>query len=339
MNENIIIAPHVNRGFSPLDEQLAVTRSVYSERLARDIVWLSGMLPYADCEAVLARIGRYHVAASSCWRQTQRHGSRLQTYVDHQVHLSQPEHLPATEFDQTHAQPKGISMDGGLVNTREAGWKELKVGAVFDLETDFEVHPVTGYLTKMAHGVNVRYTAVLGSKLEFEPALWHLACQHHVHTTTRQGVVADGAAWIWNIADYLFPHAYQLVDWYHATAHLAQTAHQLHPTDETARQTWYTTMRHHLYTGASALIEAALADTPAVSQAHYFATHAARLNYEQARLAGWPLGSGTVESGIKQFKQRFCGSGMRWNIANVQPMATIRGAVLTNTFDALWNVA
>lgn len=142
-----------------------------------------------------------------------------------------------------------------------------------------------------------------------------------------------------NIADYLFPHADQLVDWYHTTGHLAQAANELHPPDETARQTWYTTMRHHLYTGASALIEADLADTPAASFAHYFATHASRLNYEQARLAGWPLGSGTVESGIKQFKQRFCGPGMRWKIAHVQPMATIRGAVLSDPFDALWDAA
>jgi hypothetical protein len=303
------------------------------------MVWLSGMMPYADCEAVLMRIGRYSIGASSCWRQTQRHGARLQAYVDEQTQLSQPEQMTMPEFAPTHAQPKGISMDGGMVQTREEGWKELKVGAVFDIETAFEEHPVTGYLTKMAYGVNVHYTAVFGSKTEFEPRLWHLACEHDVHTTPKQAVVADGAAWIWNIADYHFPQAYQLVDWYHASAHLAQTAHELHPTDETSRQAWFTTMRHHLYTGSRALIEAALVDTPAASQAHYFATHASRLNYEQARLAGWPLGSGTIESGIKQFKQRFCGAGMRWNMANVQPMATIRGAVLSDSFDDLWDVA
>ena len=43
----------------------------------------------------------------------------------------------------------------------------------------------------------------------------------------------------------------------------------------------------------------ALADTPAASHTYYFQSHASRVNYEQARLAGWPLGSGTVESGIK----------------------------------------
>jgi hypothetical protein len=296
-------------------------------------------MPYAECEAILRRIGRYSIGASSCWRQTQQHGARLQAYVEHQIQMCQPEEMDADEFEQTHTQAKGISMDGGMVNTREEGWREFKMGAVFDVQTRFEVHPLTGYLTKMAYGANVHYTAVLGSKTEFEPRMWHLACAHHVHTTTHQAIVADGAAWIWNIADYLFPQAYPLVDWYHATSHLAQTAHALYPTDEIAQQIWYTTMRQHLYTGASEAIVAALVDTPAASKAHYFETHQHRLNYEQARLAGWPLGSGTVESGIKQFKQRLCGAGMRWKIANVQPMATIRGAVLSDTFDDLWDAA
>jgi hypothetical protein len=29
-----------------------------------------------------------------------------------------------------HAQVKGVSMEGGMVNIRGEGWKELKVGAV-----------------------------------------------------------------------------------------------------------------------------------------------------------------------------------------------------------------
>jgi hypothetical protein len=117
---NIIIAPPVSRGFFPLDEQLGVTPSVYSERLARDMVWLSGMMPYADCEAVLARIGRYTIGASSCWRQTQRHGARLQAYIDHQTAMSQPEQMAEAKFDRTHSQPKGISLDG--LTTRHVQW-------------------------------------------------------------------------------------------------------------------------------------------------------------------------------------------------------------------------
>jgi hypothetical protein len=57
------------------------------------------------------------------------------------------------------------------------------------------------------------------------------------------------------------------------------------------------------------------------------------------REEGFPIGSGTVESGVKQFKQRFCATGMRWEEANTNRMVVIRAAVLSNQFDALWKNA
>ena len=34
-------------------------------------------------------------------------------------------------------------------------------------------------------------------------------------------MLGDGARWIWNIADAHFPHATQIVDYFHAREHLA----------------------------------------------------------------------------------------------------------------------
>lgn len=39
-----------------------------------------------------------------------------------------------------------------------------------------------------------------------------------------------------------------------------------------------------------------------------------------------PFGSGTVESGVKQFKQRLSGTGMRWNDDNANRMLVIRSS-------------
>jgi hypothetical protein len=70
-----------------------------------------------------------------------------------------------------HNQRKGVSVDGGMVNIRDEGWRELKVGTVYDVEIRLERNPQTQELDEMAHGVNVHYTAVVGSKSEFTPAL------------------------------------------------------------------------------------------------------------------------------------------------------------------------
>lgn len=71
--------------------------------------------------------------------------------------------------------------------------------------------------------------------------------------------------------------------------------------------------------------------------ATYFERHKRRMQYLEFREDGLPIGSGTVESGVKQFKQRLCGTGMRWYIDKVNRMLIIRAAVLGNEFHTLWD--
>jgi hypothetical protein len=63
------------------------------------------------------------------------------------------------------------------------------------------------------------------------------------------------------------------------------------------------------------------------------------MHYLEFREDGFPIGSGTVESGVKQFKQRLAGTGMRWNPPNADRMLIIRAAALSNSFDDLWRAA
>jgi hypothetical protein len=50
------------------------------------------------------------------------------------------------------------------------------------------------------------------------------------------------------------------------------------------------------------------------------------MQYFAFREQGLPIGSGTVESGVKQFKQRLTATGMRWNKPNADRMIVIRAA-------------
>jgi hypothetical protein len=63
------------------------------------------------------------------------------------------------------------------------------------------------------------------------------------------------------------------------------------------------------------------------------------MQYAEFREQGYPIGSGTVESAVKQFKARLTGPGMRWNRPNAETMFVIRGAVLAADFDDLWAAA
>jgi len=53
----------------------------------------------------------------------------------------------------------------------------------------------------------------------------------------------------------------------------------------------------------------------------------------------YPIGSGTVESGIKRFKHRLSGPGMRWSRPAAERMLVLRAAIMSGTFDELWALA
>lgn len=67
------------------------------------MVWLSGLLPYEQCEAVFAEIGEQWHSSSSIWRQMQRHGERLQKTVEHQRDQVSVEHVVLPDVSMTSA--------------------------------------------------------------------------------------------------------------------------------------------------------------------------------------------------------------------------------------------
>ena len=71
-------------------------------------------------------------------------------------------------------------------------------------------------------------------------------------------------------------------------------------------------------------------------EAGYFRHNERRMNYLEVREEGWPIGSGMVESGGKQFKARFAGSGMRWSRVGAERLIPVRAAIMSRRFDELW---
>ena len=331
----------MEQGLFPLDKQWHLDTSAYTRDLACQMVWLSGLLPYEQCQRVFKTIGERWVSASSIWRQTQRHGTRLQASVEGQREHVSVERIQLPDAKHDHNQRKGVSMDGGMVNIRGEGWRELKVGTVFDVEIRLERNPQTQVLDEMAHGTQMHYTAVLGSKDDFRPALWALAVQHDLPTARNRSVVADGALWIWDVAEDICPDGQQVVDWFHAVEHLSAAAHALypHPHDGVKRNGWLKTHKDLLYMGRIHTIIAVLKQRGFPQFATYFQRHQRRMRYLEFREQGLPIGSGTVESGVKQFKQRLSGTGMRWNCDNANRMLVIRSAVLGDDFHQLWQTA
>jgi hypothetical protein len=301
------------------------------------MTWLSGLLPFEQVSRVLDWLGGLTIAKSSVYDQVTKQSERLEQYrLWQQEHVSY-ERIVLGEQSSDPQDVKSVSLDGGMVHIRGEGWKEFKVGSVstvMDLDDPYRVEP--GQSVALSETC---YTAVLGEVNAFAPALWALAVQQGVPTAHRSNVTADGAAWIGNLVGDYFPDSVQIVDWYHADQHLAGVAQALFPQNEAAARAWRKQMQIPLYMGNITPIVTCLNHTQLEEQAHYFLTHQRRMQYLEFREEGFPIGSGGVESGIKQFKARLSGAGMHWSRRGAQRMLTLRAAVLSRTFDDLWDAA
>jgi len=60
------------------------------------------------------------------------------------------------------------------------------------------------------------------------------------------------------------------------------------------------------------------------------------MQYLETREEGFPIGSGMIESGIKQFRSRLVGPGMRWERENAQRLLSLRAVILSNRFEPVW---
>lgn len=315
----------------PLDEHWQVDERGYSSTLSYQILWLSGLVPFADVHQILGDVGQIKIGTTTIWEQSQVHGERLrQSQLKEQRHIS----VERTRWQSEHYDPclcRCVSMDGGMVCILGEGWKELKVGLVSGIEQNWETEEATVRLR------NMDYRAVIGGVDEFEDALWALAVKHDVPYAGRLVVVADGAQWIWRLVSDLFPVCTQILDYYHAKQHLAQAAHAAYPEDEVAAQSWLKRMSDCLFRGEIWKIIAQLEQHQ--QPASYFINQQRRMQYQQFRAEGFPIGSGGIESAIKQFKHRLTGAGMRWSRAGAERMVTIRAAIMAGSFPDLWQQA
>jgi hypothetical protein len=326
-------------GFFPLDERWQLHGSQYSDTLSKQMVWLSGLLPYGQVVQVFERIGHRCIPPSNLWREVQAQGQRLQAELERHRATVAPERVVIGHERDDHDTPQGVSMDGGMVNIRGEGWKEFKAGVVYDVGQRVGQDPQTGETIELPCIETRHYTAVLGDVTQFARAFWAVAVAQELPCAARSSVTADGAEWIWNLAADLFPDSTQIVDWYHATQHLAQAAHALFPDDEDQANHWYRQMQTPLFRGEIWRITRPLQQAGLADCARYFDYHQRRMQYQEFREDGWLIGSGPVESEIKQFKTRLTGPGMRWARPNAERMLVIRAAVLSDDFDALWAAA
>ena len=157
----------------------------------------------------------------------------------------------------------------------------------------------------------------------------------------RRVVLGDGAPWIWNIADELFPGAVQIVDLFHAKQHLWDVAKAIYGPGTDMAERWAKRRRDELDDGRLGALLRALRRHESRDEARrcvdYIRRNRHRMRYPAFRARGLCVGSGVLEAGCKNVVgTRFKRPGMHWSVAGVNAMAALRCCVLSKRLDDFW---
>jgi hypothetical protein len=311
------------------------------------VVWLSGLVDFEQVAEFLNEVGQVDISPSSTWRLTQKWGAGLLALEAKEVERANTtvDWEPAIPAAGDLGRRMGLSMDGFLIYIREEEWKEVKVGCLFDVVQRPYLDPQTAEWMQRGHAVHTSYASHLGGPEDFGQKLWTEAQRRGFRQAFETEVVADAAAWIWNLVGDYFYDSYQLVDWYHGTEHVAKAAQLLYGEGSAATQHWRNEQETVLFEGqAEAVARTIVAEAEQhltvreelLAEAGYFEHHQHRMNYMRMREEGWVIGSGMVESAGKQFKARLCGAGMRWSREGATRLLPVRNAILSKRFDQRW---
>lgn len=236
-----------------------------------------------------------------------------------------------------------VSSDGVLIRLRHEGFKAVKVVAVSAVTQRNEEK--TG--ETQVHLTQHSYRAGLWDATTFASHVWAESERRGLAQAQQLVSVNDGAPWIWAIVFLCFARCIEILDWYHATQRLWTIAMAYFGNDLTATNAWVETQKqclaqsqlrqlfHNvrcLYPHGHPCPEAVL------SAVRYLFAQRTRMDYHTFRQAGYPIGSGVIESACKLVVQaRLKQAGMQWSRTGAQAMLALRSVLLSDRCHLLTN--
>jgi hypothetical protein len=215
-----------------------------------------------------------------------------------------------------------LEADGAMIQFMD-GWHEVKIGMIAGWADDRLMAPsyVAAREAATAFGPRLATEAARRGALAIDR--WEGGVTGRGLAILRPALIlADGAAWIWNLADEYVDQRIEVSDFYHAAEHLATVAAACFP-DPTAATAWLDARKGELLTRGPLPVLAAFdrltPPTPKAAEIRrveraYFASRIERMDYPSLRLDGLPIGSGAIESAADHVVQRrMKRAGMRWS--------------------------
>lgn len=242
-----------------------------------------------------------------------------------------------------------VPIDAGKANTT-GGWRDVKIALFSEREPESPAMPGE-WDSRVLPPPTIRVAvAAIEDSEAFAERVRTEADRLNVALAAAVTVLADGAEWIWNLADSVFPLADGVPDAFHALEHIGDAVKAVWgdgPETELHRNAG----RQALLTGGKIGVENWLAriiptvppgvpTDPLIALAAYLAKHPIRSDYAERLAEGRSIGSGAVEGAVKQWMNlRLKRTGARWKADHVGPLVELIALSDTPEWAELWIVA
>lgn len=317
-------------GFFPLDKELEVPDGQLLPHAQETLVSLGSELPFGRVVKHLERMLGVVVHASTARRQTLVVGQRVLEAQDQQA---QP--LCACP-EEPAAERMAMSSDGSMVPLVGGVWAEVKVVAIGEVDRRKRQDDDQIITTNLTYFARLADAATFGDQASAEVRRRGIERAKHVCA------IQDGAEWIQGFVQGHRHDALRILDFAHAASYISAIADKVRQGAGHLPARWVDGVSHRLkHEGPTRVLRhlSRLARRyPQVQeQVNYLQKRRDLMDYPTSRAAGWPIGSGSVESSHKFVVQaRLKGAGMHWRPEHINPMLALRLALLNDRWSECW---
>jgi hypothetical protein len=323
----------------PHDERLRFLGHAVSWPLAKVMGRLGAQLPFEQARQNLAEDYGVSVSKHLLQQVCEEAGATILDREDqereHLQSLPCAEQLALLPDSPLSPEKSYVFADGTMLHC-DGEWREIRVASVAAVDGNDAV-------------VTRDHRARFLSCADFGWQLLLMARRTGYHRATTRAFIADGARWLWDIADTHFPDAVQILDWYHLSQHVHEAAALLYGEGSTAAQRFSQSRLNELWEGRLGATRRRLRElrkrsrSPTKREALrkllvYLENNRRRIDYPRYRALGLRVGSGQVEGACKTLVGARCKqAGMRnWTPRGAEGVLRLRAGLQTGHFDHLW---
>jgi hypothetical protein len=335
-------------GFCPRDQALGMKDSSLSPAVTRMLSLAAAMVSFQEADELMRELAGVPVGAKQVERTAEALGREIAKDERTVVEPSSP--CATTMYlgmDGTGVPMRASELEGRQGKQPDGGSKtrEVKLVAICSAEgLDHEGTPVrdAGSITYSAAIESAASRDTDKAPSDFAQRVEREARRRGFDRATRRVVLGDGAPWVWNLADELFPGAVQIVDLFHAKEYLSNVAKAIYGTGSDLAAHWAKQRHDDLDGGKLEAVLAAMrlhAETndEARKCVDYVTRNRQRMSYPKFRAHGLCTSTGVVEAGCKvAIGTRLKRAGMHWTVTGADAIIALRCCKLSGRFEDFW---